>query len=340
MDTFSLKQNLKKSKGLIFTLILVVGVAAGVILAGRIIRDKPSADLTAVDVYTTPANANMPPNTTVRVYVDSKGQKLSFVRFTLTFDRAKIRLTTAPAYNAAFSDVIRTTTVADANSTGSLTFVLAVPPAATSPSGVLEIASFGMSAVSATANDSTTVNFNVSDMQIVEEAFGSLPINVSATSRFTLNSAVSTATPTPTVTTAAASPTATITPTRTPTPTPTSTVVSTPTATSAFTPTPSVSNAAAVITTSGLAQGVVGVGYSANIIATDANVGDNLTMTATNVPSPLQFGNCTQSVLNDQKRITCRISGTPQTSDNRMITFTVNDGTVSVTRQLRLIVRN
>jgi len=142
----------------------------------------------------------------------------------------------------------------------------------------------------------------------------------------------STSTPTPTV----AGPTNTSTPTTavTITPTPTvATVTSTPTPTAA-------GNSAPVINTNLLVNAIVGTAYSREIIATDVNTTNNLSMTISNLPAGLTYGNCTQAVVSGVgKQIACRITGTPTTAGTRTLSVSVTDGIATTYKSINLTVQ-
>lgn len=96
-----------------------------------------------------------------------------------------------------------------------------------------------------------------------------------------------------------------------------------PQATQTPAPTPP-NNVAPSISTTGLPSGNSGVLYTANVVATDANIGDSLTLTATGLPAGLGLSNCVTTTTN-QTTLTCTLSGLPTTRGRYSVVFTVTD---------------
>lgn len=96
-----------------------------------------------------------------------------------------------------------------------------------------------------------------------------------------------------------------------------------PQATQPPSPTPA-GNIAPTISTTGLPSGNTGVLYTANVVATDPNIGDSLTMSATGLPAGLGLSNCVTTTTN-QTTLTCTLSGLPTTRGRYSVVFTATD---------------
>src|SRR3989339_39351 len=103
---------------------------------------------------------------------------------------------------------------------------------------------------------------------------------------------------------------------------PTPPPISTP---SVITPT-TVGNVSPQITTTSLPMAFAGKPYSATMDATDANITDVLSLTATGLPTGLTLGSCAS--ITNSGQITCTITGTATVikSYNVLITATDNQG--------------
>jgi len=92
-------------------------------------------------------------------------------------------------------------------------------------------------------------------------------------------------------------------------------------------------NTSPVITTGSLVSGRYGEPYSASIRGYDADCcRNNLTVTATNLPSGISFGGCSQYIREEGKVIYCTISGTTPRSVTKNVVVTLSDGITSVSK--------
>jgi len=208
--------------------ILVIGVALPISLKLLSTPTKYNVPALApeVNLSIAPAAKNMPPDSVFRVMLDTGTNKVSFARVAIDFDKTKINLKPNSVINTTplMSRVIKKSTLAEATTSGRLVIALAAAPGATPAAGVIEIASFTMTTISPTANDTTEIKFATSDNQFVDENATNLGIKLSS-ANVVLNATSSTTTPTviPTLI-----PTGTIKPTNTPTSTPKPTNTPTP----------------------------------------------------------------------------------------------------------------
>ena len=74
------------------------------------------------------------------------------------------------------------------------------------------------------------------------------------------------------------------------------------------------------------------------LIATDADKADNLTMTASNLPSVFRLEDCRQLVLSNTKRIDCTLKGTRPKSGTYSLSVSVSDGKAVTQKTLQLII--
>lgn len=232
---------------MLMTLGLVVLLPLEVYVAQQIFRLISKAQTPTVEISFTPSSQSLPPASTTKIMVDAKASNLAFIRISFTFDPGKVGLLQEVTLSDQFKNVITKTSMTQANSSGKVVLVAGVAPGDTVPTGVFEFASFSIGSSTTEANASTSLTFNVSDIQIVEKSEANLLIQATD-GVITLNPAAEvTPSDTPTVTTVESTPTATISQEVTVTPTPTVEVIpessptETPTVTVAegSTPTPS-----------------------------------------------------------------------------------------------------
>lgn len=212
---------------LIITLGIVVLIPATVVLVRQVVKLLTRAQVATVNVYVNPSATSLPPNSTFQIMLNSGSSQIAFVRFVANFDPGKVNLASEITATSSLVRVVEKTSMAQANSSGSLTIVLGLDPLnkGNPPSGVFELANFDLSPTSSTTNDTATLSFDNAEFQIVN--MNANELNVSATgANLTLNF----------------QPTATLSPSPTPasirTPTPTTFVSSTPALTLTPTPTP------------------------------------------------------------------------------------------------------
>lgn len=172
-----------------------------------------------------PTSLSIPPGGSVALMLDAKTHQVAFAMVKLSFDPTKVQLTQEIQTNPGFQSVVSKSTIAEANSTGTIVIALAIfdpikfttpPPAQT---GMIQFAQMTFAARSGVANDSVILRIVPDGVQIADAnntqtavAFTHAPITIR------LNPTSSTSTPTGSAY-ASATPTYanTVPPTRTPT---------------------------------------------------------------------------------------------------------------------------
>ena len=117
----------------------------------------------------------LPPDTDLKITLSSGTRKTAFARVVFTFDRTKVKLTKEITPSANLKTVVDITKMNEANSTGKAVIVLAAAPGDPRPSGDFELASISFGALRRGLGESK-VNFDVSDMQVVDEDSNILPV--------------------------------------------------------------------------------------------------------------------------------------------------------------------
>lgn len=219
----------------VITILFVLGM--GVWSIGK------TSAATNATVFFVPTTSNLETNQSLSLRINSLSSNIGFVRVVFSFDNTKINLSGEITHTSPFDTEVEKTTMSDANATGHVTLVFAIPPtkAGEAPAGNFEIAAVQVQVLSGTPNDTTTLTFNSFTMQLVDMQNTVLLFDVENPT-YTLNFVP---TPTPTVSlTSTLSPTSTplvtITPLPSVTNTPTATLTPTnsPTSTPTFSPSP------------------------------------------------------------------------------------------------------
>lgn len=159
-------------------------------------------------------NASTP--TVFNLVLNASSGKVGFAAVKFTFDATKVNLTSEIVPTTLLKRVISQTTMAQANSSGSVTLILGLDPADinNAPSGSFTLGQFSMKAV---GTGSSTLSFVTSSIQVVDMTAAAYTVS---TVNSNVNIGGATAIPT-------ATPIGTANPTATPTPTPIPTNVTT-----------------------------------------------------------------------------------------------------------------
>lgn len=225
---------MKKRKRIIIGLLTLSVFVAGLIVAVWLIRERtnifPRATGETASIYFLPSSATFSPTVLVDLMVDTNTSKLIFSRISVSFDKNKIRLDGLNTHGL-FSTVIAKTTTAQANISGQIDLVLAVPPLATPSAGLMQLADLTFSKLSTTENDSTQVNVITDNIQLVNSLDQEIPatssgvillINPVNSPSPTLNfTPTPTLIPTTILTSIPTNPASTVNPTQPPSPVPT-----------------------------------------------------------------------------------------------------------------------
>lgn len=240
LDTFKylryrLRHALPRGNGgkLVLTALLVLALPVGVVLVRQVQRYTTDAALPSVSLTFSPAQQNMPPDSTFKIIADTKTNQIGFIRVVFTIDPSKINLTSEVSVTNKLATIVEKTSMGNINATGTGVIVAALAPTdRENPlTGIVELASFSVKSVSSTPNGATTLSMTNAEIQLIDMQSNILPFT-SQSSSIILNatvptgttvSATGTAIPTVVVPTA----TGTLIPTNTPTVTKTPTVTST-----------------------------------------------------------------------------------------------------------------
>lgn len=176
--------------------VLVIALPVVIFAANRITKYLTKAVGEQVIVSFQPSSLTLPPNSTVRIFVDAKTNSIGFARIVFSFDNTKIRLAGEVDTTAALGKVIEKTSMTEANSAGRVIIILAPLPDTQPPTGMFEFARFPLQVVTSQQNTTTTLNFATSDMQIVEKSVIILPVSATQLT-VSLNPVVLTPTSTP-----------------------------------------------------------------------------------------------------------------------------------------------
>lgn len=174
-----LKKTLPKDKNKRFAIVLIALLALPitVVLVQRVVRYFTGA--ASATIYFEPSSADLPPDKTLRLMVDSGSTKVGFARVEVNFDNTKVRLTSEISTTGMLTmnnaDVSNTpslpqdactgtqkciikTPMTSANNTGKIVLVLAKDPrvSTNAPSGIFELANFTF-----TTHTSNQVSTNV-----------------------------------------------------------------------------------------------------------------------------------------------------------------------------------
>lgn len=228
--------NVSKKDGLslfITILIFVFGIVA-IFQIQKAVKLRSQAGAGNASFYFLPETATFPPNGEFVLAVNSNQNQVAFVRVTINFDKAKVKLISEPVVlsNHLFGKQVSLTSMAGANNNGKISYIVGLDPSkfTTPPSGIINLLRLRFSSNTDLINQQSRILIFNSETEIVDINANnisydsknvSLSINpITAASTAT---ATSTSTSTPT-STGTATPTSTATPTFTPTPRPTSTV--------------------------------------------------------------------------------------------------------------------
>lgn len=182
----------KLSKKLFSILFIAVALPVSVIMINKVTNLKPRAQFVTPEIYLQPSTGDIVNGTVLRIFMNPLQNKPAFIRLVLNFDKAKLRLASEVAITTSINDIIRKSTMAQANASGQIEIALAAPKNAALPSSVFEIASFRLDKISTTANDVTTITIsdplNPYGIQIVDDKASQMNV-VAGNTTFTLNPA-------------------------------------------------------------------------------------------------------------------------------------------------------
>ncbi len=170
----------------LLSVLLIVGVVAGAYLVEKGYRYFTGAATDPVELYFSPNEQNLPPNSRFSLMMDAHNNQIGFLRIDFDFDNTKVNLASELSTIPSLSTVVQKTSMAQANSTGHVTIVLGLSPGDTAPGGILEVASFDLTSVTSDSA-STELAFDKSTMQIATLNIEEVPHNQITTDNGTLN---------------------------------------------------------------------------------------------------------------------------------------------------------
>jgi hypothetical protein len=207
-----------------FRLIFLSGLLLlifGLSLTAKVV--KPVLALDTAQLYFEPNSSSLPPNSTIKLMLDAKTNKVSFVQVKINFDKNLVNVASDITTTASLSTTNKLSTPDEANASGQILISLGLTPADWSnpPTGVFEVASIPFKVITNSSNQSTNLSIVDAGVQIVailnSGGFDYSPFT-SSTAQLSLNPTTPpTATPVPT---ASPIPTNSPNPTNSPEPTP------------------------------------------------------------------------------------------------------------------------
>jgi len=133
------------------------------------------AQAQTVRIFLSPAYETFPTNTTLSLMLDAGSYQIGFVRIDLTFDPLIIQLMDEIQTTSMLNTVISKTSKNNANSTGSIEIVLAIPPGDQPPTGIIELAKLPIGTVTALTNKHANISVVDQNVQIVDMDETELP---------------------------------------------------------------------------------------------------------------------------------------------------------------------
>src|SRR3989344_629925 len=156
-------------------LVLLVGLITTVLLVKQTTNNRSSAAIESAQFLFIPSSAILPPDTSFKLMLDAKSNKVAFTRVSIRFDPNYIQLINeVDTSNSPLKTTVLKTSKAEANTTGNIILVLAQTPNTASPTGIFELAQLIFTTASSNISGSTTLSVLPQDMQLV--SFDSLEI--------------------------------------------------------------------------------------------------------------------------------------------------------------------
>lgn len=170
-------------------LIILLSIPAAVFLVINGSLRFPGAQTAQTNIFLTPAVSQIPSDDgRFNVSINSGTNPVAFVRAVISFDRNVLELTNEVTVNSPLSRVVRTSSRADANNTGRIELVLALPPEnrGNPPTGTFSLADLQFRSRVATSNTPTELAVQSTDVQVVHTSGVELSKSVGSAS-ITLN---------------------------------------------------------------------------------------------------------------------------------------------------------
>lgn len=213
----------KDSVSLFITILIFIFGIVAMFQVQKAIKLRSQAGAGNASFYFLPETTTFPPQGEFVLAVNSNQNQVAFVRVTINFDKAKVKLISEPVVlsNHLFGNQISLTTMAEANNTGKISYVVGLHTSkvATPPSGIINLLRLRFSSNTNLINQQSTISV----VSLETEAVNINANNISYDSK-NISLSINPITPTPTV-----RPTITSTPTIKPTTTPTTVPTTVPT---------------------------------------------------------------------------------------------------------------
>ncbi len=145
---------------------------------GNLFQASSSFEEDNLRIYFNDYQATLPPNHTFHVMVDAGDRQIGFMRVEIHFDKTKVQLANEVQIDPGFMTIITPTPLSSANSTGIILFVLGTPGGGTMRTGTFQIASFGMTGQPTLSQQTTLLEFDSPDIQVVDSSATNVPFNV------------------------------------------------------------------------------------------------------------------------------------------------------------------
>jgi hypothetical protein len=113
-------------------------------------------------------NWTLPPENSFGIWINSDSP-VTFANINITYDPKLVKLTHEISPSGTLTRIVKITSMAEANSTGNISIVLALEPsrAVSPPGGAFQVASLVFNTNTGNPDVATTVNFNTNQMQLV-----------------------------------------------------------------------------------------------------------------------------------------------------------------------------
>lgn len=240
-------------------LLLAIPIIAIFLIVRQVQRNQSLSSQAAThqaSIYFSQANWSLPPETSFDVFMNTDST-VGYADVEIVYNPSHVRLTSEVALTPTLGRVIKLTPMAEANSTGKLSIIVALDPSQISapPSGIFKIATIKLN-TKTTSSLSTTVSFDNTAMQLVSLDQSVFANTVSGLSLELNPTPTPVPTPVPTTTPPPATPTPTpvITPAPSATPTPVVTAAPTPVPTPTSVPSTTIQVSGIVTNASSLAS--------------------------------------------------------------------------------------
>jgi hypothetical protein len=181
--SYKTRRFLRKNAGHLFSLLIIaLGLPVSVLLVKNYASLTSKASGEAFQVFFSPANQSLPPDSTFTVMGDAGTNQIGFIRIKIKFDPTKVSLNQEITPSTFFKTIVEKTAMAEANTTGEISLVEALSPldSANPPSGVMQIANLSFTSASNELNQSSTLTIDPIDIQIVDVNSVILPTALSS----------------------------------------------------------------------------------------------------------------------------------------------------------------